>query len=127
MNKARALNMFWSQFELDAFEENSLPTEASKRPNFPYITYFVATDSFGNEISLSGSLWYRERSWLNCEEKTQEIADKIGRGGLFISLENNEKVWIKKGTPFAQSMGDDSDELIKRKLINITAEFFTAD
>ena len=36
-------------------------------------------------------------------------------------------LWLKRGTPFAQSMGDETDDLIKRKYLNITAEFLTAD
>jgi hypothetical protein len=36
-------------------------------------------------------------------------------------------IWIKRGSPFSQNMGDPNDDLVKRKYINITAEFFTAD
>jgi hypothetical protein len=71
-------------------------------------------------------LWYRSSSWLEINEKTEEISVAIGRGGVFIPCDGG-KVWIKRGTPFAQNMGDESDDLIKRKLINITAEFLTAD
>jgi hypothetical protein len=72
-------------------------------------------------------LWYRkEASLLALNTKTEEISQKIGRGGVFLSCEGG-KIWIKRGSPFAQTMGDPNDNTIKRKLINITAEFLTAD
>ena len=36
-------------------------------------------------------------------------------------------VWLKRAEPFAQSMGDSNDDMIKRKIINISAEYLTAD
>ena len=36
------------------------------------------------------------------------------------------RIWIKRGQPFAQNMGDESDGLIKRKYLNVTIEYFTA-
>lgn len=121
MTKASAIYNFYNSF-LTAYEENSVPTDAT----FPYITYQLVTDSFGNEVALSFSLWYRSTSWVDINAKTEEVSKAIGRGGVFLDCDGG-KIWIKRGTPFAQNMGDESDDLIKRKLINITAEFFTAD
>ena len=60
MTKASALYNFWSGFGLTAYEENTVPTEAE----FPYITYQVVTDSFGAEVALTASVWYRDTSWV---------------------------------------------------------------
>ena len=122
MTKAAAIYQFWSGFGLTAYEENTVPIDAA----FPYITYQLVTDSFDREIPLSASLWYRSESWTAINAKTEEISQKISRGGKIISCDGGA-IWLKRGQPFAQSMGDESDDLIKRKYLNITAEFMTAD
>ena len=122
MTKAAAIYQFWSSFGLTAYEENTVPDDAA----FPYITYQLVTDSFDREIPLSASLWYRSESWTGINAKTEEISQKISRGGKIISCDDGA-IWLKRGQPFAQNMGDESDDLIKRKYLNITAEFMTAD
>ena len=122
MTKAAAIYQFWSCFGLTAYEENTVPTDAA----FPYITYQLVTDSFDSEIPLTASLWYRSESWTAINAKTEEISQKISRGGKVIPCDGGA-IWLKRGQPFAQSMGDESDNLIKRKYLNITAEFMTAD
>ena len=122
MTKAAAIYQFWSSFGLTAYEENTVPTDAA----FPYITYQLVTDSFDREIQLTASIWYRSESWTSINAKTEEISQKISRGGKIISCDGGA-IWLKRGQPFAQSMGDESDDLIKRKYLNITAEFMTAD
>lgn len=123
--KAAALYDFWSSFVFPAYEENSVPT-GDEAPFFPYITYSVATDSFGAEILLGASLWYRGSSWRDANAKAEEISDTIGGGGVFLKCKGGA-IWLKRGTPFAQSMSDPEDSLIKRKILNVTAEFLTAD
>ena len=122
MTKAAAIYQFWNSFGLTAYEENTVPDDAI----FPYITYQLVTDSFDREIPLTASLWYRSESWAAINAKTEEISQKISRGGKIISCDGGA-IWLKRGQPFAQSMGDESDDLIKRKYLNITAEFMTAD
>ena len=122
MTKAAAIYQFWNSFGLTAYEENSVPDEAA----FPYITYQLVTDSCDREIPLAASIWYRSESWTAINAKTEEISQKISRGGKIISCDGGA-IWLKRGQPFAQSMVDESDDLIKRKYLNITAEFMTAD
>ncbi len=125
MTKEAALQAFFYSFGLPAYEENAVPT-GHHAPAFPYLTYSVATDSLGTDVPISCSLWYRDTSWKAANAKAREISEYIGMGGGFLPCDGGS-VWIRRGSPFAQSMGDESDELIKRKYINITAEFFTAD
>ena len=122
MTKAAAIYQFWNSFGLTAYEENSVPDDAA----FPYITYQLVTDSFDREIPLTASLWYRSESWTGINAKTEEISQKISRGGKIISCDGGA-IWLKRGQPFSQNMRDESDDLIKRKYLNITAEFITAD
>ena len=122
MTKAAAIYQFWNSFGLTAYEENTVTDDAV----FPYITYQLVTDSFDREIQLTASLWYRSESWTGINSKTEEISQKISRGGKIIPCDGGA-IWLKRGQPFAQNMGDESDNLIKRKYLNITAEFMTAD
>ena len=122
MTKAAAIYKFWSSFGLMTYEENTVPDDAA----FPYITYQLVTDSFDREIPLTASLWYRSESWTAINAKTEEISQRISRGGKIIACDGGA-IWLKRGQPFAQNMGDESDNLIKRKYLNITAEFMTAD
>lgn len=125
MTKAAAIQSFWESFGLSAFEENSVPT-GKDAPAFPYITYEFVTDALESDVAMTASLWYRDSSWVQINAKTDEISAGIGRGGKIIPC-GGGAIWIRRGSPFAQSMGDDTDDMIKRKYINITAEFLTAD
>ena len=123
MTKEAALYNFWSMFGIPAYEENSVPS-GEDGAEFPYITYQVVTDSFGNDVAMTGSVWYRSTSWKEANAKAQEISNVLSRGGVTLTCDGGI-IWLRRGVPFAQSMGDDSDDLIKRKYINITAEFIT--
>ena len=118
--KEAALYEFYSQF-LTAYEETAVPDDAV----LPYITYDIVTDSWNSETALTCSVWYRSTSWAQCNAKTREIGDTIGRGGIVLPCDGGT-TWLKRGTPFAQNMTDD-DDAIRRKYINITAEFITAN
>lgn len=122
MTKAAAIYQFWSGFGLTAYEENTVPEDAV----FPYVTYQLVTDSFDREVAATASLWYRGESWTAINSKTEEISAHIGLGGKIIKCDGG-RIWIKRGQPFAQNMGDESDDLIKRKYLNLTFEFFTAN
>ena len=121
MTKAAAIYQFWSSFGITAYEENTVPTDAA----FPYVTYQLVTDSFDREVAATASLWYRGESWTAINAKTEEIAQFIGLGGKIIKCDGGY-IWIKRGQPFAQNMGDEKDDLIKRKYINVIYEFMTA-
>ena len=122
MTKAAAIYQFWSSFGLTAYEENTVPEDAV----FPYLTYQLVTDSFDREVVAAASLWYRGESWTDINAKTEEISAHIGLGGKIIKCDGG-RIWIKRGQTFAQNMGDESDDLIKRKYLNLTFEFFAAN
>lgn len=126
MTKAAAIYQFWSSFGLEAFEENSV-YQMDESPSFPYITYELNTDSFeGSVVALSASLWYRSTSWTQANAKAEEISKVIGSGGKVLECDGGY-IWIKRRSPFSQSMGDDSDDMIKRKILSISVEFWTFD
>lgn len=121
MTKAATLHSFFSGFGLTAYEENSVPDDAV----FPYITYSLTTDSFSDYSSaLTISLWYRSTSWKAINAKCEEVSAAISYGGQLVDCDGG-RIWIKRGQPFANSMGDTSDDQIKRKLINLSVDYLT--
>lgn len=118
MNKVQALNSFWSSFQLVAYDENSVPEEAP----LPYITYETSVDDFNHEIALTANLWYRDTSWKDITEKEMEISTYIGRGGR-IKKYDGGAFWIKKGTPWAQRLPEQSDDMVRRIVMNYTIEY----
>lgn len=124
MTKAAALYQFFSGFGLEAWEENSVYALESP-PEFPYLTYEMRTDAFGDyDTAITFSIWYRSTSWAAANAKVEEISEAIGRGGTIMHVDGGYML-IMRGSPFAQSLGDPSDDMIKRKLFNITVRFYT--
>lgn len=120
MDKAQALHSFWSTFGWTAYDQFSVPDDAQ----FPYITYNVSTDSIGQPIPLTASLWDRSTSWKNITDKTEEIAEYIGYG-FTLKKSDTGYLYITKGSMFAQRMNDPTDDMIKRIYVNIICEFIT--
>lgn len=118
VNKIQALYNFWAGFNLPAYDETSVPDFAQ----LPYITYENADDDFGNEVAISASLWYRDTSWQAISDKALEIADYITRGGKLIVYDNGA-FWIRKGSPWAQRMPEESNDSVRRIILNLVIEF----
>ena len=124
MDKEQALQAFWSRFGWAAFDENTVPDDAMTRTGGHYITYTVAVNEFDVTTALSASLWARSRSWAEITAKSEEIFEHIGYGGRMVPYKGG-RIWIRRGSPFAQRMGD-TDDSIRRIYINIEAEFLSA-
>lgn len=120
MNKATAINNFWNSFDIPAYEENTVPDNAT----YPYITYSKAFDVIGNSIPLDASLWYRSSSWSAVHRKYEEIAERINKNGYVNIPIDNGRMLIYAGSPFGQPLPDD-DDMIKRISVNILVEFLT--
>lgn len=118
MNKMQALHNFWSSFGLKAYDENSVPENVEP----PFITYEASSDSFGNTLLRTASLWYRSSSWESVTAKEKEISETITRGGYMIPFDGGT-IWLQRSTPWAQRMGDPSDDMIKRIVLTVSMEF----
>jgi hypothetical protein len=119
MNKSQAIHNFWSGFGLPAYDQYTVPIDVK----MPYITYSVSESEFEYPVALTGSLWYRSQSWEDITLKSYEISKSISLGGKLIRLDDG-KLWIYRGSPFVQRMSD-TDDSVRRIVINIVAEFFT--
>lgn len=121
MDKSQALNQFWNSFGIPAYDENTVPEDAS----MPYITYGTATDSFDNKIPINASIWYHTTSWTGISQKAEEIAQAIAEYGYYILRIYGGFMVVRKGSVFAQRMSD-PDDSIRRILLSVEVEFLTA-
>ena len=122
MDKAQALQNFWESFGIPAYEQTTVPDTAT----MPYITYSVSTDSLGNVVNMTASVWYHSTSWKDISIKTEQIAKRIVEMQPPAIKFDGGRLYIAKGTPFAQRMADPSDNMIRRMYINIQAEYLSA-
>ena len=122
MSKQQALYKFWSGFGLAAYEQNNVPYDVI----MPYITYAESIGAIGDNLTLTGSLWYFDEDGDRTDivDKVNEIADAIGLGGMTVKYDDG-MLWVKKGTPFAQAMDDPQDTRIKRQVLNLSAEYLS--
>ena len=132
MNKQQAYNAFWGSFGVLAFEENSMPDDrtvdelikaGAAQSKYPYITYQVLTDDLGNVVNPTASIYDKSSSWERVDTLSNTIAGRIQAMNTLVL--DNGRMFITKGSPFAQHLGDEGDNTIKRVILNLSVEFFT--
>lgn len=132
MNKSQAITEFWNSFGIPAFDENTVPEYVDDgKGNLiklqpPYITYNVVEDDLDNVVNLYASIWYHSTSWREVTLKVGEVSKRITEMYPPTIQLDNGRLYLAKGTPFAQRMSDPNDDMIRRIYINIQAEFLTA-
>ncbi len=123
MTKEAALQQFFGGFGMAAYPSTSVPNDAI----FPYLTYEVITSAFEEgEVSLTVNLWYYTAQEGPPNAKARELAAAIGRGGRLLRCDGGG-IWLKRGSPWCQSLADEASRNIKRRQLNMTAEYLTAD
>lgn len=128
MTKDKALYAFFSGFGLPAYPANAVLNENGE-PDviLPYLTYTPVFDSWGGDpVSLTVNLWYRTESESIPNAKAQELSTAIGMSGKIIPCDEGY-IWLKRGSPWCQNLADEVDPAIKRRYINMTAEYLTFD
>lgn len=122
MTKEAALKAFFNSFGIPAYPSSAVPDDVI----FPYLTYDPVTDAFESApVGITVNLWYYTSQESPPNEKAREISKRIGTGGAVIPCDEGF-IWLMRGSPWCQNLRDDSDRNIKRRHINISAEFLTA-
>ena len=120
MTQGAALQAFFSQF-MDAYAASSVPDNAT----LPYLTYELITSAWnGGEVGLTVNMWFRTTSEKEPNAAVDKLSKAIGLGGVQIPCDDGV-IWLKRGSPWAQSLTDATDKTIKRRYINVTAEYLT--
>ena len=120
MTKGAALQAFFSQF-MDAYAASAVPDDVI----FPYLTYELITSAWdGGEVGLTVNMWFRTTSEKEPNAAVDRLSNAIGLGGVQLPCDDGV-IWLKRGSPWAQSLTDETDKTIKRRYINVTAEYLT--
>ena len=121
MTKEQALYQFFNSFDIIGYRNTAVPDDVI----FPYLTFDAPISSFEEDpVSITLNLYYYTDSEAIPDAKAEEIRQAIGMGGKLLSCDGGA-IWLKWGTPWCQSLVDDTDATIKRRYINITAEYLT--
>ena len=120
MTKNKALFAWFNEF-MPFYRASAVPDDVV----MPYGTYEYIDSAFDTgEVGLTVNLWFRTESEAIPDEKAQELSKRIGYGGVTIPCDEGY-IWLKRGSPFCQSIVYEEDPAIKRRYINITAEYLT--
>lgn len=121
MDKEQALRTFWSGFGWAAYDEGTVPDDAS----IPRITYSVSVDILDRPVMLTASLWDISYSWETVTKKAAEISKALrDMYPPAIPFEGG-RIYLTPGQPFAQRMSDSNDDKIRRIYLNLEAEYFS--
>lgn len=121
MTKEATLKRFFSGFGITAYPSTAVPKDVV----FPYLTYEVITSAWGGEpVGLTVNLWYFTTDEAKPNAKARELSEAIGLGGVLLKCDEGY-IWLKRGSPWCQSLTDETDSNIKRRYINVTAEYMT--
>lgn len=123
MTKEAALKQFFSGFEIAAYPSTAVPSDVE----FPYLTYEVITAAWGDgEVGLTVNLWYFTTQESLPNAKARELSEAIGMGGVRLRCDEG-LIWLKRGSPWCQNLTDETNKNIKRRYINVTAEYMTSN
>lgn len=122
MTKAAALYDFWASFGWTTFA-----TQAEAGTAFPYLVYEPNIGAIDDgPVPIDVNLWDYGQSETTINAKTQEIADKISLGGIYIPCDGGA-ILIQRASPFSQKMTDQASDYIRGRLLHVTAEYLTQD
>ena len=122
MTPEAAIFSLLGELGIPTYAATSVPSDAE----FPYATVEMSTGTFWEgEVPLPVSLWYYGDSEAGPNAKARELVALVGPGGRMLACDGGA-VWVKRGSPLVQSMGDQSDDMVKRRYVNLTAEFITS-
>ena len=120
MTKGAALQSFFDSI-MTSYAASSVPENAT----LPYLNYDFITSAWdGGEVGLTVNMWFRTTSEKEPNAAVDKLSNAIGLGGVQIPCDDGV-IWLKRGSPWAQSLTDETDKTIKRRYINVTAEYLT--
>ena len=122
MTKEAALQAFFERF-LPSYAASAVPEDVV----FPYLTYELITGAWEEgEVGLTVNIWYYTTSEAAPNAKAREISEAIGLGGVQLPCDGGT-IWLTRGAPWCQSLTDSTDARIKRRYLNITANYNTVN
>ncbi len=121
MTKDKALHAWFNSFGIPFYPATSVPKDTV----FPWGTYELITGALDSgEVGITVNLWFYTESEAIPNAKADELSAAIGWKGKTLPCDGGY-IWIKRGSPWCQSLRDENDPNIKRRYINVTVEYLT--
>lgn len=120
MDKQQALDSFWNQYGIPAYNEVKIPKDAEP----PYITYQKLFADFEATVYPTAAIWTRSDSWEEADRLENLISETI-EGGFTVPVDTGH-IQINKGTPFSEEIKDETDDLIKGYRITLQVSYLCA-
>lgn len=117
VTREAALQKYFESFGLKAFPATSEPKDIE----FPWLTYETSAGNWGDEVSIVVKLWFHTDSEAEPNAKVRQISESIGLGGKVINYDDG-KMWLRRGSPWCNSIPNDTDTAVKCKALNIMIE-----
>lgn len=120
MTKAAAMQSFFETLGIGVYASASVPDDVT----FPWLTYELTTGNWYTEaVGITVNLWYYTTSEAIPNAKAQELLEIITPSKVIPC--DGGAILLRPGSPWCQSLKDETDPLIKRRYINITVEYLT--
>lgn len=120
MTQEAALHQFFSGFSIPAHDASNVPADVI----FPYLTYTPVSGSWGDSASITVNVYYYGTTNADVNAKARDLSVAIGAGGVCLPSDDG-MIWLKRGVPWSQALRDEADPNIRRRYINVTADFIT--
>ncbi len=92
-----------------------------------YGTYTPVFDSIsGSPVSITINIWAYTSLEKPLNDAANDLSRAVGYGGKAVKCDGGF-IWFRRGSPWCQNLIDADDDNIKRRYINLTAEYLTAD
>lgn len=120
MTKTEAIHRFFSGFDLPAYPVTAVPEKLGER----YLTYELRVGCIDDgELAITVNLRFYTTSEKEPNTAAQALSEAIGQGGKMLPCDGGY-VWLKRGSPWCQNLSDGD---WKRRYINLSVEYLTAD
>lgn len=120
MTANKALYAWFNDF-MPFYRASSVPEDVV----MPYGTYeYVAGVWEDGDVGMTVNLWFYTESEAIPDEKADAFSRRIGPGGVLIPCDGGY-IWLKRGSPWCQSLVQEDAPAIKRRYINVTARYLT--
>lgn len=114
---------------LPFYPVGNIPEYAAERftKGWSYGTYTRIDGNFDSgPVFPTLNLWAYTTQEKPLNDMAAALSKAIGYGGTTILCDEG-LIWIRRGSPWCQSLTDDADDHIKRRYINLTIEYETPD
>lgn len=119
MTQGQAQFHFWNDFGMAAYPNTAIP----KDPILPYLTYQAAIGYNGDISNVTVQIWYKTESEAEPNAKVDEIAKRIGFGGIQIPCDGGQ-LWILRGSPWMIPANAQGDPTLKLRQLNVKIQHF---